>query len=187
MPSSATKKSRIVPRTSYRGASKVPLPLGGEVHEARQRQARRRSRRAMRSSGIARRIEVERVGPIPAHIGRARAAAAVLEELDGVEAHAGALETQHRRRRLEGLAVGDAVRDRHLAEAERRQVAAVDVKLAGQPPVDVVVVELERMAQVGDGPPRDAHARVDLFAAVPPWIPERKASGHVDRRVTAPR
>ena len=94
--------------------------------------------------------------------------------LEPVEPDAGPFETQRGGRGLERLAVRDAVVDGEPAEAERRLVLAVEVILAGDEPVDRVVVEQERVAQIGERPPRDADARVDLFSAVPARIAERE-------------
>ena len=48
-------------------------------------------------------------------------------------------------------------------------------------PVDRIVLEVERVEQIGDRPAIDPDARVDLLAAVAARIAERELPGHVDR------
>ena len=148
----------------------------------------RRLREGHRVDGLDRHAasgEVERVGPLPADVGRAGHLAPRLARLDAVEPHALALEAQRRGRRLERLVVGDALVDLHAPEAKRRLVLAVQVELARDLPFNRVVVEQERVAQVGQRPVGQPHARVDLLAAVAARVAERKASFGFDHRLAA--
>ena len=57
------------------------------------------------------------------------------------------------------------------------------MELAREQPVHVVVVQVERVAQIRERAPDHADARVDLFAAVTAREAERKPAVDVDRRV----
>ena len=61
-----------------------------------------------------------------------------------------------------------------LAEAERPLVRAVEVELAGHQTLHRIVVELERVAKVGERPAIEPDARVDLLAAVLARVAERE-------------
>ena len=64
----------------------------------------------------------------------------------------------------------------------RPLVLAVDMEIAGQHAVDVVVLEIERLAKIRERPFADADARVDLLAAVGARIAQRELPGHVHAR-----
>ena len=186
MPSSATKKSRTAPCTSYRGASNVPLPpavkssrpdSGGAFGDCADRQALDRN---------ALHVEVELIGAVPADVGGAGPATAAFDDDDVVEADAFAFETETRGRGLERLVVGDAIGDRHRAEADTDACTAVDVELARQ---QAVHADSHR-ARTRDADPRralgDADPGVDLFAVVAARIAEREPPVGEDRRVAGP-
>ena len=65
-------------------------------------------------------------------------------------------------------------------------VAAGQVELAAEEPVDRIVVDLKRVAQAGDIAPDNAEARVDLLAAVVARIPEREQTVGVNFRTLVP-
>ena len=100
-----------------------------ELQQAGQRRARKR-RGLQRLDRDTPPVDVERIGPVPADPRRAGGLAGRLGDLNRVEPHAGALEAERGRHRLEGLAVRDAVLDQQAPEAERGLVVAVDVVLA---------------------------------------------------------
>ena len=127
------------------------------------------------------RVEVERVGAVPADVRVAGAAAAALENLDVLQPGALAFEPERRCRALHGLAVEHGVGDLHPAEAIGLEVLARRRELAGQQSVDVVVVDGKRVTQVGDRPALDLDPRVDLFAAVLAREAQREAPGCLDR------
>ena len=79
-------------------------------------------------------------------------------------------------RGLERLAVCEAVVDRQRAEAERALIRPVEVVLARHDALDVVVVDVERVLEIGSRPLRHADAAVDLFALVAPRKSEREAA-----------
>ena len=96
-----------------------------------------------------------------------------LGEVDAVETHASAVETQRCGRLLERFPVSNAIVEGHGAEPYRRFVVAGEVELTAQSTRDRPVVEFERMAQAVEIAVAHANARVDLFAAVLPRITER--------------
>ena len=149
---------------------------GGRVGERRDRQRLDREAAA---------IGVERVGTVPADVGRAGDAAATFDDVDGVEANAAAFEAQAGGRRRKRLAVRRAVVDRHAAEAERPRVRTVQVEITRQRAVHRIVLEIERVEQVGQRAPLDPNARVDLLAAVAARVTEREEARHVDPRSAA--
>ena len=146
----------------------------GEVRQPRERCLRvcQRGHRLHRHT-LAR--HVERVRACPRDVGSTGDRPAALGGLDRIEADAGALEAQRRGRTLERLAVGDAVGDLQLAEAEWRLELAVEAELARQAAIHRVIVEQEGVAQVGDRTIGEPDSRVDLFAPVLARISQREA------------
>ena len=139
----------IADRSAHVVARRVERPAAAsrEVEEPGDR-TRRLLRGRERLDGNGARVEIERVGAVPADEGGAGSPTTALDGLDVLETGAVALETDAGRRRLERLAVRHAVGDLHPAEAVGREVIAVDVELAAERAVEVVVVQRERMPQV---------------------------------------
>jgi hypothetical protein len=155
---------------------------GGEIEQAGERNRGLRGQRQVlhrnRTS-----IDIERVGPVPSHVGRPGAHASALHQPDVVEPHPGAFEAQPGARRLERLPVGDALVDRHRSEPERPLVIAVDAELPREQPVHGVVIDVESAPQVRHRPPHQAHPGVQLLATVTARVSGREASFRFDRRV----
>ena len=128
-----------------------PAAAGREVDEPGDR-ARRLLRRPQRFGRDRARIEVERVGAVPADERGPGSTTLPFDDLNVLETGALALEADAGGGRLERLAVRHAVGDLHRAEAVGREVLAVDVELAAERAVDVVLVHREGMPQVGNRP-----------------------------------
>ena len=127
--------------------------VGVELEQARERRLRIRHRLdAFQRNAPAGRVE--RVGAVPADERRAFGGAAALPHLDAVDAHAVPLEAQRARGGLERLAVCEPVVDRQRAEPERTLIRPVEVILARHHALDVVVVDIERVLEVGGRPLR---------------------------------
>ena len=169
LPDAFVAREEIADRAAHVVARQVEgtAAARGEVDQPREGHRRALGQaHALDGNGAA--AERERIGAVPADVGGAIAAPLALGELDAVETDAVALQPHRRRGLFERLAVGHPVRNRHRAEAERAQVFAVGMELAGQHAVHSVVEDAEGSSQILHRPVGETDPRVELLAAVAP-------------------
>src|SRR5690606_25839296 len=124
------------------------------------------------------------VGPVPADIGGAGNGGPALQDVDAVHPYPVTLEAEGGRRVIERLAVGDALVDVQPSEAVGPRVLPEEMEVSRDHAVDVVVLEIERVEEVGHRTALHGHPRVDLLATVGPRITDRELPAHVHARQT---
>ena len=129
---------------------------------------------------------VERIRPIPPDKRRSGDGPGRFGERYAIEPDARPVEPQRGRAFFERLRVGGAPLDGHRAEADRALVRPRQVELAREVARHRIVVDLEGVPHAVEVAPRDPEARVDLFAAVAAWVPEREASVRANLGVADP-
>ena len=154
----------------------------GKVDQSGEPRPTLHRRQRQRLDGHAPRIRVEGVGAVPADVRRAGDGGPALEDGQPVEPYPGAFEAQRGLALGERLAVSRALGDGEPSEAVRLRVLAVEMKVARDQAIDVVVLEIEGFEKILHGARCHANPGIDFLAAIATRIAEGELAAHVHAR-----